>query len=177
MKSEQVVLEEEKKNQLEAETAKDGRIDDRSNGQSSINSLPAPESFEIVKKLPRQEKISIFCSKCKNHQEIVNPTFSDKGKHFFKTDLKIYRQSGTAYRAASIVALVPAVWIFINVESWLLRIVLWLVVCIPLFKIISEAILRLLGAIHQVGYAPCNACHARIFLAYNKTATKLLRVK
>lgn len=134
-----------------------------------------PEEYEFITELPDQEKLHFTCHKCQQEHGIFNPAWNLEDENVKPIDVAIYRQGGFLYRIASLIALVPAFFIAGATDNWPARIILLLLVGIPLYRLISEGLMRLFGKLHQVAYVICDVCHENIFIAFNGSGTKVLQ--
>lgn len=134
-----------------------------------------PGQYQFDAAFPSEQKITVACGNCNRPHEISNPEFEQEDEKLKRLEVEIFRQAGFAYKIASLAAFVPAVYILINVESLWARIALWLVVCLPLYKLILEGLIMLMGGNHKVGYVECEGCQEKTYVAFNKNGTKLLR--
>lgn len=122
------------------------------------------------------ETISLSCHKCKNDNEISNPSTDIIDKNLNLIDIPIYRESGFGFWLAIIIANIPAYIIFNNVGNFVVGVILWIIIACPLFFLIRNfLIVDLLNLTYQVGYINCDSCKERLFIAFDKNNTFLLK--
>lgn len=120
------------------------------------------------------ETISLSCHKCKNENEISNPSTDIIDKNLNLIDIPIYREKGIGYWIAAIIALIPGGIIYNIIGNFVVGLILWAIITIPLFYVVLSSTLNLFDLLCQVGYINCDSCKEKQFIAFNKNKTFLL---
>lgn len=120
------------------------------------------------------ETISLSCHKCKNENEISNPSTDIIDKNLNLIDIPIYREKGIGYWIAAIISLIPGGIIYNIIGNFVVGLILWAIITIPLFYVVLSSTLNLFDLLCQVGYINCDSCKEKQFIAFNKNKTFLL---